>query len=295
MTDPHERNETPEGDHRRSRAAAHFSKTLDKHGYGFHYAVIRRAQELSETQSSHWVFEAAEFPVQVRQHPTRIDLLLRHARANVLLVGECKRANPAVANWCFARAPFSRRNLDAGREPMILDGFRRIGDTDAVVAHRHRAVASLEVYHIGLEVDTGDAGDSRGTKEGIEAAVSQVLKGTNGFVEYARDSPHVWRAGERFLLLPVVFTTASLWVSEVNLAEARLATGELAPADAGFRAVTWLAYQYNTSPGLLHSKSNSHGATSLSDALAEQFTRTVAIVSPDGVDAFLRWSSEMLY
>ncbi|MFZ1804688.1 MAG: hypothetical protein WAU05_12245, partial [Nitrospira sp.] len=82
-------------------------KVLGSHGYGFQYAVLRRAEELAAERRSKWVFEAAEFPVGTAESPTHIDFILRNAHSTVYLVGECKRANPAHANWCFLKAPYT--------------------------------------------------------------------------------------------------------------------------------------------------------------------------------------------
>jgi hypothetical protein len=46
-------------------------------------------------------------PVSVGGKDTHVDFVLRTHEA--FLVAECKRANPALANWCFARAPYIAR------------------------------------------------------------------------------------------------------------------------------------------------------------------------------------------
>lgn len=57
-------------------------KVLNTHGYGFQYAVLRKAFWLCASTKSKWVFEAAEFPVTVGGFDTRIDFIL--------------------SNWCLA-------------------------------------------------------------------------------------------------------------------------------------------------------------------------------------------------
>ena len=83
-------------------------KLLGAHGHGFQYAVLRRAKELAEKRLSNWVFEAAEFPVGTSESPIHVDFVLRDLQATVYLVVECKRADPARANWCFLKAPYAR-------------------------------------------------------------------------------------------------------------------------------------------------------------------------------------------
>src|SRR5262245_35612150 len=87
-----------------------FLKVLNSHGYGFQYSVIRLADTLYKDGKSGWRFEWAEFPVSVQGDDTRIDLVLRQGRSHYYMLGECKRVNPALGNWCFAHAPYTRPN-----------------------------------------------------------------------------------------------------------------------------------------------------------------------------------------
>lgn len=53
-----------------------------------------------------WALEGVEIPVEVRGEPTHVDFLLKHRFDPAYLVGECKRANPKLSNWCFFKAPY---------------------------------------------------------------------------------------------------------------------------------------------------------------------------------------------
>lgn len=92
-----------------------FAKVLNRHGYGFQFSVLKKADELARQRKSAWDFEVCEFPVEGGPG-TRIDFVLsRPPRRGdgskyYFLIAECKRANPALSNWCFARAPFTRHN-----------------------------------------------------------------------------------------------------------------------------------------------------------------------------------------
>lgn len=83
------------------------SNILDSHGYGFQYAVLAAAERLFKPgDGSPWHHPVAEFPVEVKNYDYHIDIILEHYRRPLIMVGECKRANPALRNWCFLRAPF---------------------------------------------------------------------------------------------------------------------------------------------------------------------------------------------
>jgi len=90
------------------------------------------------------------------------------------------------------------------------------------------------------------------------------------------------------VFVPVIFTTARLWVAKGDLSAAHLSTGQL-PDDWGeMMSVPWLWYTYNQSPALRHRLPSSTSDDSFSGALHAEYARTIAVVGPDGVDAFLR-------
>lgn len=102
-------------DHSEAKVREGLRKVLNRHGYGFHYAVLRNAYELHANGKSRWFFEAAEFPVSVGGFDTRIDFILRSQDPSDIywdcfLIAECKRVDPALSNWCFVRTPYVRRN-----------------------------------------------------------------------------------------------------------------------------------------------------------------------------------------
>src|SRR5262249_8923505 len=77
------------------------------HGYGFQYAVLAAAERLFKPGlGSPWRHPVAEFPVEINHVHSHVDIILEHYRRPMMMVGECKRANPALRNWCFLRAPF---------------------------------------------------------------------------------------------------------------------------------------------------------------------------------------------
>jgi hypothetical protein len=87
---------------------------LNRGGYAFHQRVIREAEaafnDAKEKGETRWRFETVEFPVQVKNRDTRIDILLRYYQRAQYLCVECKRADPALANWVFLRLPVLARD-----------------------------------------------------------------------------------------------------------------------------------------------------------------------------------------
>jgi hypothetical protein len=262
-------------------------KVLGAHGYGFQYAVLRRAEELSAQQLSSWVFEAAEFPVGTADSPTHIDFILRNAHSTVYLVVECKRADPARANWCFLRAPYTRRNSSEGE--LVFQEV--VYEAETLVASQPRTKhASLESTHLGFELRTGAKGEGTGEGKAIKDATAQVLRGANGLLDHLFPQQRAYRGDRRnVLFVPAIFTTAQLWVAKGDLSVANLTTGLLPEGWGALSSVPWLWYTHNQSPALRHRlPSSSQTQVFLSDALHAEYSRTIAIVGSDGIDAFLR-------
>ncbi len=169
-----------------------FEKVLNRHGYGFQYSVLKKIQELHQNSKSRFAFEAAEFPVEVQGYDTRIDFILQknlrkpYSTDALLLLAECKRANPALSNWCFVKAPYTHRNRWGNQEKIIIEGLYKTGNTptESIESFSNENFVSLDAYHIGFEVRSGLKGNSSGETGGaIEKAASQISRGLNGFIK----------------------------------------------------------------------------------------------------------------
>ncbi len=282
--------------------AARFRDILDRHGFGFQYAVMQKICDVFERQRK-WSFEVAEFPTTTGRFDTRIDFVIRPRNTQFFVACECKRANPALKDWCFIRAPYVRRNLS--HERLIVDEVNaRYSSSDPTrprsVSVCGRMLDSLnEAYHIGLEVKNPDnKGDSHGVggRTAIEDAAGQVCKGVNGLIATLAKLSVPKVDGKLALpddrqitrVMPAIFTTAKLWVTDANLASADLATGKL-PSDAlsTMQARPWLFLQYATSPAIKHTLPTGPFGYELSGILTEHYTRTIAVVNADGIADFL--------
>lgn len=261
---------------------------INRHGHAFQNAVLRRAGELFESRRSKWAFDGVEVPVEVRGHATRIDFLLHKrmwtgAGVAQFLVAECKRANPALSNWCFVKSKFLRRNLEVDREP-IVETVQ--SDGNDVRSEARKLNSRGEVYALGYEVRADQKGEGGPGRGAIEEACGQVLRGANGLVNLLRVAPDFLVENNPTPLIPVVFTTANLWTSDADLSDADISSGELT-ADLAVQSVPWVWYRYHMSPGLRHDIPATGGVREIGEMVERLFVRTVAIVSPSGIDAFL--------
>ena len=87
----------------------------------------------------------------------------------------------------------------------------------------------------------------------------------------------------------MVFTTAELVVTEINLAEnVELKTGGIRAGDIQPQTVDWLYYEYHEEPKLRHKLRGHLSAKTLSGALDEKFTRTIPVVNAGAIARFLQ-------
>ncbi len=270
--------------------AHEFINTLNRHGHAFQFAVLERVAQLFSSGGSPFSFEVSEFPVQVRGTPTRIDFLLKKRNGQLLLVCECKRANPALSNWCFVRAPYVQHNRTVERP--ALDRLRRDRGNVFYVEQKTAALTD-RAYHLGFEVKSQAKGDSGGPRSTIEEAATQVTRGLNGLIEFYLRDVELLKGIDEIWLLPVVFTTARLLVSNADLAQTDLASGELPVSEANLTETDWLLYQYHISPGVKHETRYKPTSADLGEALDREFVRTIAVVSAGGVETFLQWASSL--
>jgi hypothetical protein len=274
--------------------AASLLKSLNSHGHSFQYAVVRRVDQLNSEGRSRWLLDGVEFPVIAGGQTTHIDFILRSKSGRTYIVAECKRADPAKARWCFAHAPYTRRNPRP--KELIFDQFscNQFGlvTHTAVAAH-----ADAGVYHLGFELRTGETGDGVGQRgQAINEAVTQVLRGTSGLINHLQDTaPRGPETTQLIRFIPVVITTAQIFVTNADLGEADLQTGNLPLEAVKVEPSDGIWFTHNRSPVL---KPKAPSATAFSDfnefssALRNEFSRSVAIISAAGIDEFLSLDME---
>ena len=207
------------------------------------------------------------------------------------MVAECKRANPALSDWCFLKAPFAGN--DGLPNKLVVDSIQP-GDGQFHATCRATPLSRDDFYQIAIEVKSDKAGDASGNgRRAIEEAAGQVMRGSNGLIESLLNFSKPIDGPTGCDLIPVIFTTANLWVSNVDLETTDLDTGNTHIPRDGFEKVNRLFYQYNQSPKLKHSRIAGLRLSTISELLETMFTRTIPIVGPAGFKDFFRWASDV--
>jgi hypothetical protein len=271
----------------KSDSGAGLKAVLDKHGYGFQYAVLKQCKDLYDhDEDSPWAPQVAELPVETEQDATHLDFVLRTSEA--FLVAECKRVDPALASWGFVRAPFTRassRRYDIKRPK--VDQIAIDGSTSKIFA-KPGTIAGGEPFHVGKEIKTDAKGDGTATgRSAIDDTIAQIFRGRSGFIEYLGTHQGVLGMNKPAVIIPVIFTTAQIVTSPVDLGSANISDGKLAHVPT--ETPRWIWYDYNV-PWSMRPKVQmrvDRPDESLSRLLDVYHARSVAIVTVDGIEEFL--------
>lgn len=139
---------------------------------------------------------------------------MTHAPTQTYLIAECKRADRARAHWCFVRAPYTLRPRRQGE--LNFDQVQYYSPGELIQQPCH-LFTDQGPYHYGFALRTGSPGDGRGpTTSAIDDAITQVLRGTSGLSNHLFTRQPVTTEGKT-TFLPVIFTTAELWVTDTDL------------------------------------------------------------------------------
>jgi hypothetical protein len=135
-------------------------------------------------------------------------------------------------------------------------------------------------------------GDQHNSGHGdIEKATAQVCRGLNGFVEFLSTNKQIISQKTTAYLLPVIFATAKIWVSDVNLTLTNIENGKINLDNTKLEEKPWVFYQYHQSPGIKHTQYPAEHSEEIGKLLDLEYIRTIVIVSSLGIKDFLSWSS----
>jgi hypothetical protein len=300
---------TQDYDAQRENVRSKFTEVINSQGYGFHHSVIREVVELFKSTKSNWIFEAVEFPVEVQNFGTRVDFILRYQEHNyynnpsapvIYILGECKRVNPAFNWWCFAQSTFFKRYRSS--EPFMLEQINIHQGSSVNICNYSifkKNLQTTSIYNVATEVKTNNQGDRSGQGAGkhIEDAAGQVLKGMNGFAQFISNHPEILNKEDKqkvVILLPVIFTTAELWTTAIDISQANIETGNIELTKESLNKKPWLLYQYHQTPSIKHLLNYQEADNSLGGMMDLEYVRTLSIVNSSGIESFLEWAQNII-
>jgi hypothetical protein len=279
------------------KIAKDLERTLNRHGFSYQFAVLDRADELRENRLSTWYLEGTEIPAGKGNDATHIDFVLfqkpqfrREVASNLFLIAECKRVDPARAVWAFARKPY---NWPFPSQTDSYIQFERLEKTDTVRPHyRNTQIKYTDqpIYDLPFDLKTNEKGDASDTsgRSAINNAVAQVLRGTKGFLELVHEINKNDSAPCRFTFLPAIFTTARLFTTDSSIIATDLEHGQVDSHSLSVNERPWLWFNFNRSTSFLPEVPADPVSHQCYNHWFLQFTRTIAIVGPNGIDTFLK-------
>ncbi len=222
---------------------------LNKNGYSFQYTILNELKTISKK----WRFYGAEIPVSTRGKNTHIDFVLHDYSSFLYLVGECKRVQPSFADWVFVKTPYNSRKNHL-YPSLVFDTFeetRRDHEPEVIKSVKNYSrQLTPEIYGLGFrvkkhlktkEVECQDSVDV------INSCVEQVLRSTSGLINLLS---HIIRPSNlvsynyKYYFLPVIFTSANLWITDTNISEADLQTGNLSELKT-VKETPYIWFNYN--------------------------------------------------
>lgn len=216
-------------------------------------------------------------------------MIFTNPNKSIFIIGECKRAEPSKSNWCFVKAPYSRR--DSNNEELFFDRISKSEDT-GLSTECHTKVDRQGSYSLCFEIRDNQKGDGLGQNQNrIDSAISQILRGTSGFMNFILSTDKkIIASNTPTHLIPVIFTTAKLLTSEVDISQGDITTGLIDTSLVKTNEVPWLWINYNRSPMFspkIPLKVHTSLYHNLSYYLQQEFTRSIAIVNSTGMKDFL--------
>jgi len=225
---------------------------LNEQGYLFQEAC-KHALKQSE-QETKWEVKASGYPVSLNEQDTKVDIVLRWKITDspeFYALVECKRADPSYIYWLFG-AP----GLPFGNALCSTLGFEcretrsdRPYQASRLVTQLHFKVSTYGVES-WLEVKKRSSGRTS-TPQNIENAFVQVLKGVGGFAQEQLNQRSKSRTLFKTFFIPIVVTTAELYVAYYEPKYIDLSTGKInkdkvlfSPKGQPVEEVGWVLVDY---------------------------------------------------
>lgn len=199
---------------------------LNEQGFIFQEACA----DCLKKESTGWTVKASEYPVSLKGEDTRVDIVLSGSGAKgeeLWAIIECKRADPEYVYWLFGLP-----GLPLDRASCTALGFEsrhfRKGEPLNIRKLVEPFQFQLSTYRIIWWAEVKRRPDKRAsTPQNIESAFAQVLRGTAGFAEDYLKQLHKDPRPFKAYFIPIVITTARLYVAHYELENVDLETGTI--------------------------------------------------------------------
>lgn len=221
-------------------------RVINTHGFAFQARVLKACHGRNVIEgplvAGRWLVRTDEFPASLhRETEFHIDGILEYqphfqSIGTRLVAVECKRVDPSLKEWCFARL--------AGQADSVITTVTLLESGHEHVP-AHLAVGQ-PIAQLGLELKTRDQGNGIG--KSLNTAVDQAFRGAHALV----DQVPIWFTSKsgypiRVCVFPLIVTTAHLFMADQLLEDSDIATGEVGQITVRPVLALWLSVQLNQS------------------------------------------------
>ncbi|MCL5005945.1 MAG: hypothetical protein M1404_05375 [Acidobacteria bacterium] len=217
-------------------------KALEEHGFLFQKRCVNEVRSLS----GRYRVESEEYPVSIGPEDTVIDFVLRMLdTGRTYVVFECKRAHPEYVFWVFSASS----STPAPRPEFLMTMVAHLAHAPrkpVVQTHECQIVGSDPAHFVDMGLEVSHVKPTKGKSgrtENIYAACTQVLTGVGGLAneQKKRMDPN---APQTYFYIPVVITSAELFVTRYNPNDVDLKTGDVPLEKADTQPVDWVIYDF---------------------------------------------------
>lgn len=203
--------------------------SLNEQGYLFQEACFNALK--TKERGMGWEVKAYDYPVSLEGQDTKTDMVLQSTTSpgpELYALVECKRADPSYVYWLFGAGQELFGDaycLTLGLECLRYDST---AGPYQPVRHVERLPFRLKTYKpiswLEAKMDTSKRSS---TPQNLENAFGQVLRGVAGFAEEHRRQRGKTCATFSAFFIPVVVTTAQLYVATYEPHDIDLSTGRV--------------------------------------------------------------------
>lgn len=267
---------------------------LNEQGYLFQESceyALKKSEKVTM-----WEVKASEYPVSLQGKDTKVDIVLRWKITDLpefYALVECKRADPSYTYWLFG-AP----GLPFGSALCSTLGFE-CRETRSDRPYQAKCLVTQLQFGVNtygakswLEAKRS-AGRRTSTPQNIENAFVQVLKGVGGFAQEQLNQRTKSRELFKTFFVPVVVTTAELYVAYYETENIDLSTGKISkdkvlfgPKGQPAEEVEWVLVDYGVGENVAP-KPIPEGHQGVNPAKLQEYkTRSIFVVNSKSLVSF---------
>ena len=229
---------------------------LNSQGYLFQQRCVHEVKNIDP--SIGWKVNVKEYPVAIYEKETEIDFILHNQSYRTYAIVECKRAHPNYLIWVFTDVEKNFKTFQATHLVIreIREG-RHVYRNGQPTHLRPQSVAinislkedSVGIASYGLEIFTKEYKNKKPARpDTISDACYQVFMGLGGFVLEQQRQLEKFPDLVDWIYIPIVITTANLYIVEYSVSDIGLETGSVSIDDINksgrIKKVPWVILSY---------------------------------------------------